>query len=725
MREEITFCRLCPGSCGMVATIDDDGRIAGLRAQKEHVLTQGYACFKGLKAAEFHYSDRRLLRPHRRRADGGFEPVGLEEALDDVADRLAKIIARDGPHAISCFIGTAGYMNASAYAMAPQWMAAIGSRSTYSSLTIDQSAKLVTLGRLGGWAAGRQRTEDADVWMFVGTNPLVSLSSSSGLPPYNGQRRLKAAKARGMKLIVIDPRRTETASLADLHLQPLPGRDAAIMAALLRLILANGWEDRDFCERYVGGLDRLRDAVAPFTPEQVAAYSGVPAHDIAAAAALWAETPRRGCAGTGTGACMSAGSNLADHMVELMNVVCGRYLRAGDPVANPGPADGPTIKRAQVIAPNRSWDKGHRSRIRGVGTFPAMFGVEMAAGIMADEMLTPGQDRQRAMIVVGGNPATAVPDQRKMVKAFESLELLVAIDPYLSATARLAHYVFPPKMMYERADLPMIYGQSRRPPAPFLQYTPAVADPPAGSELIDDWYLFWALAKRLNIPLDFCGTRLDSETPPSTEDLLALILGNAQVPFEEIKRNRSGKIYDLGVQHVEAASPDNAARFDVMPDDVAAELGAVATAMQAGGAIGTAFPYLLASRRLRDAMNSVSAEAPSVHQRLPYNPLWVHPADLAELGLADGDPVEIASDTGSIRAVAKADSSVRVGVVQMSHCFGGLPDEALPFEAAGACTNLLVSTDRDCEEINAMPRQSGIPVRLRAIKPAGRSLSAA
>ena len=123
--------------------------------------------------------------------------------------------------------------------------------------------------------------------------------------------------------------------------------------------------------------------------------------------------------------------------------------------------------------------------------------------------------------------------------------------------------------------------------------------------------------------------------------------------------------------------------------------------------------WAIGSAGLPGSMNSVSAEAPSVHQRLPYNPLWVHPADLTALGLADGDPVEITSDTGSIRAVAKTDASVRIGVVQMSHCFGGLPDEALPFEAAGACTNLLVSTDRDCEEINAMPRQSGIPVRLR------------
>ena len=698
----------------MQATIGDDGRIAALRARKEHPMTAGYACFKGLHADELHNSDARLLHPLRRRPDGGFERVPLETALDEVAERLAVIIARDGAEAVACFIGTAAYLNASAYAMAPQWMKAIGSPSCFSSLTIDQSAKLVTQGRLGGWGAGRQKIDDADVWMFVGTNPLVSLSSSSGLPPFNGQRRLKAAKARGMKLIVVDPRRTETACLADLHLQPLPGRDAALMAALLRLVLENGWEDRAFCARHVAGLDRLRAAVMPFVPERVATYAGVPAVDIVSAARLWAETSRRGCAGTGTGGCMSPGSNLVDHMVELLNVVCGRYLREGEPVGNPGPADPAVPRRAQVTPPNRWWERGHRSRIRGVGMFPAMFGMEMAAGIMADEMLTPGKGQLHSLFVVGGNPATAVPDQRKMTRALAGLDLLVAIDPYLTATARLAHYVFPPKMMYERADLPMIYGQSRRTPVPFIQYTKAVADPPAGAEVVDDWYIFWGLARRLGVPLEFCGTRLDAETPPTTDDLLALLLRDAQVPFDEIRRHPDGKIFEMKPQSVEPAAPGHEARFDVMPDDVAAELAQIAAALDTP-ATGSAYPYLLASRRLRDAMNSLSGAAPSVRRRLPYNPLYANPADLVALGVAAGGRIEITSDTGSIEAIAEADASIRRGVVQMAHCFGGLPDEDLSFETAGACTNLLVSTDRDCEAINAMPRQSAIPVRLRPV----------
>jgi anaerobic selenocysteine-containing dehydrogenase len=245
-----------------------------------------------------------------------------------------------------------------------------------------------------------------------------------------------------------------------------------------------------------------------------------------------------------------------------------------------------------------------------------------------------------------------------------------------------------------------------------MQYTPPIAKPPDDAEVIDDWYLFWALAKRLDVPLDFCGTRLATSVPPSTDELLALVLRDAQVPFEEIKRHPHGRIFDLGKPQVAPATAGNTARFEVIPDDVATELAAVATALSEP-VVASKFPYLLASRRMRDAMNSVHHQAPSVRRRLPNNPLYVHPDDMAELGVEEGGRVEIHSEVGRIDAIAVADLTVRRGVVQMSHCFGGLPNEALSFEQAGACTNLLVSTDRDCETINAMPRQSGIPVRLQ------------
>jgi anaerobic selenocysteine-containing dehydrogenase len=714
-REALSFCRMCPGACGMRLSLDETGRLTGLRAQQDHPMTSGYACFKGLQSAEFHNSGARLLHPLKRRPDGSFERIGLDQALDEIAGSLGAIIDRDGADAVACFLGTAGYMNASASAMLPHWMRAIGSTSYFSSLTIDQSAKLVTQGRLGAWHAGRQSWDSADVWMLVGANPMVSLSSAAGLPPYNGQKKLRDSKARGMKFIVVDPRRTETAHFADIHLQPYPGTDPTVMAGLLRIILDEGWEDRAFCDRHVGGLDRLIRALRPFDAGFVASRTGVPADRLRAAAAMFAGTPKRGCTGTGTGACMSANSNFADHMVELLNVICGRYLREGERLPNPGVTDPYVPKRAEVVPPSRWWEKGRRSRVRGVGTFPGLMSTELASGIMADEMLLPGPGQIRALIVEGGNPAAAIPDQEKVVRAFRGLDLLVAIDPFMSATARLAQYVIPPKLQYERADLPMLYGLGRRFPVPFMQYTPEIAAVPHGAEIVDDWYVYWALAKRLGLKLEFCGTFLDMAVPPTTEELIRTLLKDGKVPFDEIREHPSGKIFDLTPQYVEAARPGDTARFDVIPDDIAEDLRRAAEAPPAGAPFasnGRGFDYIMTSRRMRDAMNSVHDEAPAIRARHRSNPLYMTPDDMGELGIVDGDRVEILSDHGRITARVEADPALRSRVVQMSHCWGGLPGDG---EERGANTNLLISTDRDCEVINAMPRQSGIPVNINAI----------
>ena len=172
-----------------------------------------------------------------------FERIALEQALDEIADRLRLIIERDGPEAVAAFRGTQSGLNSTAYFMLPAWLTAIGSPSFFSTMTVDQSAKWVTVERLGVWGAGHHPFHDSEVVMIFGGNPLVSISTV-GFDTINVAKQIKDAKARGMKVIVVDPRLTETARYADLFLQPLPGEDPSIVAGLLRIILSEGWEDR-------------------------------------------------------------------------------------------------------------------------------------------------------------------------------------------------------------------------------------------------------------------------------------------------------------------------------------------------------------------------------------------------------------------------------------------------------------------------------------------------
>lgn len=707
MHEKRSFCRMCSNACGVWVALDDSGKIVGVRSDPEQPLTSGFACFKGLQAAEAYDHPQRLLRPMRREADGRFTEIPLEQAFDEIAERLQAIVRRDGPNGVATFRGTANYFNAAASALLQSWHHALGSDTFYSTMTIDQSAKWVAIDRLGRWDAGPHLFEESDVWMFVGHNPLVSMMGSAGFHARNPVLQIKAAKARGMRIIVVDPRRTETARHADIHLQLIAGEDAALFAGLLSIILKENWIDSAFCADHVDGLDRLAAAVAPFTPDYVSRRTGVPADLLLRAAALFARDSRRGAVASGTGPNMVRHSNLAEHLLQCLNVVCGRFQRAGETGPPPHVINPPRARRAEVLAPRRSFERLPQGRVRGASTLLG----ERLSGVLADEILTAGPGQIRGLIVVGGNPANSLPDHRKAVAALASLELLVAIEPFMTATARLAHYILPPLLAYERADIPEPQLQRLYMNVPFAQYAPPVACPPAGHDLTEEWRVFWELAKRLGLTLAVNGHSLDMQSAPTTEQIIEFIMGRSLVSLEELKAVPEGRIYDdIPRQPVQPARAGPGARFSVMPHDVAEELRSVLNECDEEKG---AFTHRLAVRRMRDVVNTSYHNLPSIRRRIPGNPAYLNPADLEALGIRRGDPVKIATETDYIIAVAEPDEAVRRGVVSISHGWGGLTGVD-----GGTSTNLLTTTDRFVEDINGMPRLSGIPVKITRVEQA-------
>lgn len=704
--EHHSFCRICMGTCGMVLTTDEDGHLSSIRADREDPQTLGFACFKGLRAVEAHNSPKRILRPLKKMPDGSRVEIPLETALDEIAERLAAIRAESGDHALAGYKGGGAFFTASACVMLNDFLAALGSPKTYSSVTIDQSAKAVAAGRMGTWGPGKLPNHLCDVMLLVGTNPLVSVN-----PPFdcrNPVKRMKQARARGMKLIIIDPRRTETAEFADLHLPVLPGEDVTLLAAIIREMLANDWYDRDFCAGHVADLDELRAAVAPFTLDYAAARCDLSSAAIRQAAQMLGGSGLRALAGSSTGPDMGPYSNLAEHLIEVINVLTGAFIREGEEIPNPGAILPRSVQRAQVIPAGRWWEQGPTSRIDGSGSLMG----EMMTGTLADEILEPGPGQVRALIVHGGNPASSIPDQRHVVKALRALDLLVCIEPVMSITAELADYVLPPFMQYERPDLHfwlyegMIYRDT-----PYARYTPVVAQPPEGSELVDDWYVFWSLARRMGVPLSYQGTPLDMTRPPTTEDLLALIAQASPMPFEELKAQPRGARVDEEIHRAAPAEPGWTGRFTLMPSDVAGEVaGALASAPD------PALDCRLAVRRLRETFNSVGRDLPETRKRQPFNRAYIHPDDLAERGILSGERVRIRSGHGDLVAVASADATLRRRVVSIAHGFGSLPDidhgeGADDYAQNGVSTNLLLD-NRARETINAMPQMTGVPVSI-------------
>jgi anaerobic selenocysteine-containing dehydrogenase len=708
LREEKSFCRICTGLCGTIVTLDEQHRVVAVRGDKDDPQTMGYICSKGASAPDFHNSPQRLLHPLKRMPDGRFVKIPLGQALQEIGDRFVEIVNRDGPEAVATFRGSGGFFPATVLNMLPDWLAAIGSPKNYSTLTIDQSAKTLGMARLGFWGAGKHRVQYSDVALLIGANPLVSITQLDCRHPL---KRIKEHKARGLKSIIIDPRRTETAKFADIFVQPLPGHDAAIVGSILRTIFKEGWHDGEFCEKYVADLAALRAAVEPFNPESVARQADIPVSQIREVAVAFARDGKIGIASSGTGPDMARHSNMTEHLIECLNVVCGRFIRVGEKITNIGFLFPNTQQRAQVMHLPRTWESEPKNRINGFGLLCG----EMATSAMADDIARPGPGQIRFLLNHGGNPANCVPDQLKMTKALQSLELMVTVDPFMTPSAELSHYVIPPKLMYERADLPMHIFETILFPTTYTRYTPKLSAVPRGSDLCDDWQIFWYLAKRLGKTLHFHGVPLNMETQPRDEEVLAIVGHKAVVPWDEIKSRPDGYFYEADVVAL-PADPANTDKFTTMPADVKSELDDFIADKQVPGAVhsnGQTFAFLLSSRRQRHRFNTVGYKLPGLRRAMPYNVGYLNPSDMLALNIADGHWIEISSDHGTITVVVEADDSVRRGVVSLCHGFGTLPGRD-DYLNEGVSPNILISTDRNLQTINGTPRMSAIPVNIRA-----------
>lgn len=707
-----TFCRVCHAACPMEIDLVGDEVVAA-RGVVDDPLFEGYTCIKGRQYPALYASRQRLHAPLRRRPDGTFEVCESTTVLDEIAARLRSILDAHGPRAIASYTGTGGYQNSLAVPVARAFHQAIGSPSFYTSVTIDQPAKATAPLRIGVWEAGYHNFRDADVIMAIGYNPIVSsYGAVGGLQGTNPVVALRRRKAAGMRLIVVDPRRTELARFADVHLAVRPGEDAALLAGIIHVILAEDLHDGDFCDRWVSQLDELRAAVEPFTPAAVSARCEVPIDDLVTAARLFAAGPR-GTAGTGTGPNMAPRSSLTEHLTLVLNTICGRVNREGDRIESGWFLYPDTPKRAQVIPPRHPVN-GPPARVRGLRGYRG----EMPTTTLAEEILTPGEGQVRALIVNGGNPVVAWPDQALTLEALRALELLVVIDWRTTPTTEQAHYVVASTLSLERADVPHL--MDRWFAAPYTNYTPAVVE--RRGDVLNEWEVFWELAARLGVALPLPGGAAPSDRRPSDDEMLDLAYAGSRMPLDEVRAHR-GRVHWDRAMVVGPADASCTARFTVAPPDVVAELAEVATESTSASTFARTdnsfdpaeFPYRLVSRRLKHVLNSLGPELPALAAKGTTNPAYVHPDDLAELGVADGELIEITSPRASLWAQAVAADDVRRGVVSMAHSWGSasLTDEKVL--DIGAPTNRLVAVDAAFDPITGMVVQSAIPVRVRRL----------
>ena len=705
-----SFCRFCHVFCGIEVDVEND-RVLAVRGDPDNAVSQGYTCMKGRAEVERIYHPDRLLSS-KKRVEGGWEDIDAEKALDEIAEKLTKILDQYGPRSVAAYGGCGAHRSSAGGPwFMSKWMEALGSPSLYTSFTIDSPSLVVACFRLFGGLAAVNLFDiaNADVAMFVGTNPVVS--HMPNIPQSNPFKRLRDAQQRGMQVIVIDPRRCEVARRADIHLQVKPGEDATLLAGMIKIIIERKLYDKKYVENYVSGVQALYEAVSDFDLPYVSKRSQVEGPLIEKAAEMLCAAERGGAV-SGTGLHMARHQNLTTTLVMILNALCGRYDRRGGLVRNEGPL-GFEIPEGIGPLPLPLYP-GPVSRIRGIkGTLSFLgFYTEMPTSTLTDEILTAGDEKIRALIVVGGNPALVLPDEVSTVRALQELDLLVVNDLFLSATAKFADYVMAVRHPFERADLPRMMDISY--PFPFGQYSPPLVTAPEG--LLEDWEVLWGLAQRLGLKLDIPGIPLDRK--PMTDELLNGLHPMARIPVDEIRQYPGGNVWGERETKAGGVIPNMIGHEDrkmaAGHPEVIAELRSVRSepVLEDGGyEINERAPFRLITYRMKEVYCTQGQILPSLRARRPFNPVLMNPEAMASLGVRDGDRVKLDSGFGQVEGIVEGSEDLSPGVVALGFGWGD-PLDSRDVREKGCNVQRLIPDDQRYDPITGLALQTAIPVRV-------------
>jgi anaerobic selenocysteine-containing dehydrogenase len=686
-----TFCRICEPSCGLIAQVVD-GELTKLTPDREHPVTQGFACHKGLAAVDVHRDPDRLDHPMVRAADGTWTDVSWDAAVSEVATRLRAVMAEHGPNAVSAYVGNPSAFNALGSMHIGQLLRALGVRRTFSSGTQDCANKFVASEAVFGSANVHPipDLEHTDLCLIIGENPRASQASFYSVPNVLGE--LRRASARGARFVFVNPRRIETPEqgIGD-TLQIRPDTDVWFLAALLHEIDQLGGFDRGVIERHGRNIEGLRSFIAAYPADRVADVTGIAADAIRELAAAWVATPRASVHAS-TGLNMGRQGSLAYWLVHMLAFVTGRLDAEGGNLKSDGFYPN---ARSGAGVPEQGYVETEFGTLRR-GAMP---------GTLMSHAILDSDEPVRAMIVVAGNPLLSIAGQDRLRKAFEQLELLVVIDIYPSATAELAHVVLPSADMYERDDLNVVnIGTSAK---PFVQYTPAVVAPAA--ERRPEWWIAHRLLQEMELP-----SILDDDTPDPWAKYRHMVAKGSGVDLDELQHGTDpirvlpppapGTFFDVQVQTHDG-------RVDCCPATFAEALD---RCHRLFGETSDARRFRLIHKRDPWMHNTWFANVPRMKRGgRTTNPLGIHPDDAAALGVADGATVRVQSDHGEVEATVELDPDLMAGVVSMVHGWGHAASPRLRVAAEHPGTNpnvLLPVGEGSYEPLSSQAHMTGIPV---------------
>ncbi len=742
-------CPLCEAHCGITVEVDRaESRVLGVRGDPQDPFSRGYLCPKAYGLKGLHEDPDRLRTPLRRVDGGRFEEIGWEEALERVAERLRGIRESAGPNAVGTYVGNPNAHDLGSALFMPTFQRALGTRWRFSASSVDQLPKMVSCCAMFGapLAVPIPDVDRTDFLLVLGANPLASNGSLMTAPDIPG--RLRRLRERGGRLVVVDPRRSETAAIADEHLFIRPGSDAFLLFAMVQVLFEEGRVALGRLAEHVRGVDEVAALARDFAPEAVEGVTGIPADRIRELARAFAAAPSAACYGR-IGTCTQEFGTLASWLVDVLNTLTGNLDRVGGALF-PRPAHGPAEDRPRRRGriPYARW----RSRVRGLPEFAG----ELPAAALAEEIDTPVDgERIRALVTVAGNPVLSTPNGARLAKALAGLDFMVSVDVYLNETTRFADVILPTTGHLEHSNYDIAFHQlSVRNTA---KWSPAVFEAPEGAKHL--WEVLLEIGARVNgttaetLEEMTLAKVLESTVGPGTacpeldagqarerlapwrgpERLLDLMLraGPWGDRFREGKSDDEGDGLSLAKLAAAEHGLDLSALEPRLPEVLDTASGAVELAPELvvsdvprlraalGERRGADGALVLVGRRHIRSNNSWMHNVHALAKGRDRCTLLVHPDDATRLGLDAGGRARVRSRVGEVVAPVEVCPEMMPGVVSLPHGYGhaaeGVRLRVAQRHQPGVNSNLLTDEER-VDELSGNAVLNGIPV---SVEPAG------
>jgi anaerobic selenocysteine-containing dehydrogenase len=701
-------CNLCEAICGLEIEVDG-GEILSIRGDRKDVFSRGHVCPKAVALQDIHNDPDRLRQPLRRTESGGWKRIAWDDALSEVAEKLLAIGEKYGRDAVAAYMGNPNVHNWGSLLYGPPLLRSLGTRNLFSATSVDQLPHHVAATLMFGhkMLLPVPDIDRTDFFLVLGANPVVSNGSMMTAPGL--KRRIEELRRRGGRLVVVDPRRTETARIADRHHFIRPGTDALLLMSLLHSIFDEGLESPGRLADFTEPFEKVRRVVGDFSPRRVASATGINDDAIRSLARDFASAPSAVCYGR-MGVSTQEFGGLCQWLINLLNIVTGNLDRPGGAMF--------TKPAVDLVA---TTGRGHlgrkKSRVRGL---PA-FGGELPVAVLAEEILTEGTGQIRGLLTVAGNPVLSTPNGAGLEDALAGLDFMVAVDIYLNETTRHAHIILPPTAALEHDHYDLVFNLLAV--RNVARYSPALFEPE--SDVRHDWQILSELSSRLETrsAKRRIRGRLNAKLGPRRMLDLGLRFGPYGSGFNVFGRGLTLKRLEKAVHGLDlgplqkclpARLQGRQRRIELAPEPFVEDVRRLRDLTEEDTTDGS---FLLIGRRHLRSNNSWMHNSFRLVRGRDRCTLLMHPKDADRLGVAGDDKVVISSRSGRLEVSLELSDEVMPGVVSLPHGWGHhRPGTRIEIAEGhpGVSANDLTD-EKAVDELSGNAVLNGVPVQVRKI----------